>query len=379
MPGKPKIIVSVTSDLSTDQRVHRTCLALITQGFAVTLVGREMPDSRQLSEREYTVKRFRLWFHKGPLFYAFYNIRLFLYLLFADTKALFANDLDTLPANYLISKMKGRYLVYDSHEYYTGVPELEKRPFVRNVWRWIEMKIFPKLTCIITVNDSIATLYEKEYGKKLIVIRNIPFLSDSIPANIDKISLRETLSLPKNKKIVILQGAGINIDRGAEEAVQAMQYLDEVILIILGGGDVLAVLKKMVVQYQLENKVIFLPRMPYLKMIEYTQASDAGLTFDKDTNLNYRFSLPNKIFDYIHAGIPVLASRLTEIEKIITNYRIGSFIENHDPKHIAEQITFMFANEARTEQWKKNLKIASQELNWTQEVKKFPDIIHELR
>ena len=84
-------------------------------------------------------------------------------------------------------------------------------------------------------------------------------------------------------------------------------------------------------QYQLEKKVLFFPRMPYQNMIQYTQACDIGLTFDKDTNLNYRFSLPNKIFDYIHAGIPVLAYRLPEIEKIITNYSIGSFIENHNP------------------------------------------------
>ncbi len=353
-------------------------MALISQGFLVTLVGRELPNSAELPEREYMLKRFKLWFHSGALFYAVYNIRLFFFLLFTDAKALFSNDLDTLPANYLISKLKGLYLVYDSHEYYTGVPELENRPLVRGVWRWIEKSIFPKLRCIITVNDSIATLYEKEYGKKLIVIRNIPLLTNSVPQIINKISLREALNMPVNKKIVILQGAGINIERGAEEAVQAMKYLDEVILIILGGGDVLDLLKQLVIKYKLENKVIFLPRMPYSKMIQYTQASDAGLTFDKDTNMNYRFSLPNKIFDYIHAGIPVLASRLPEIEKIISHYQIGSFIENHDPKHIAEQIKFMFVDEERTALWENNLQIASHELSWTQEVKKFPDIINEL-
>lgn len=378
MTGKPKIVVSVTNDLNTDQRVHRTCMALSAQGFQVLLVGRELPKSEKLPEREYAMKRFRLWIHKGPLFYALYNIRLFFFLLFSDSKALFANDLDTLPANFLVSKLKDLYLVYDSHEYYTGVPELENRPLVKSIWRWIEKSIFPNLKCIITVNDSIATLYEKEYGKKLIVIRNIPNNSEIGMGFMDKNLLRDKLNLPKNKKIVILQGAGINIERGAEEAVQAMQYIDDTILIILGGGDVLEVLKKIVVQNRLENKVLFLPRMPYLNMIEYTRASDAGLTFDKDTNLNYRFSLPNKVFDYIHAGIPVLASRLPEIEKIIVKYEIGSFIETHDPKHIAKQIQFMVSDEGRIVHWQKNLQIASRELNWAQEVKKFPSIINEL-
>jgi glycosyltransferase involved in cell wall biosynthesis len=374
----PKIIVSVTSDLSTDQRVHRSCLALKQQGFDIILVGRKLPGSPPVPDRPYKTRRFRLWFHKGPLFYAAYNLRLFIYLLSTKTDALFANDLDTLPANYLASIIRKKFLLYDSHEYYTGVPELENRPVVKAIWKSFEKWIFPKLKIIITVNDSIADLYKKEYGKDLVVIRNVPEIPKAITKGIPKQELRKQLLLPLNKKLAILQGSGINIQRGAEEAVASMQYLDDTNLVILGGGDVLKTIQELVKQYQLEEKIIFKPRMPYPEMMKYTMACDIGLTFDKDTNLNYRFSLPNKIFDYIHAGIPVLASRLPEVEKVIQTYDIGDFIDSHDPKHIAEKLKFILADANTLARWEKNLHLAANALCWEEESKKFPDILHEL-
>jgi len=376
--AKPKIIVSVTSDLSTDQRVHRSCLALQQQGFEVTLTGRTLPTSPFVPVRPYTTHRFSLWFTKGPLFYAAYNVRLFIYLLFSKTDALFANDLDTLPANYMVAILQKKFLVYDSHEYYTGVPELEHRPVVRSVWKSFERWIFPKLKIIITVNESIAVLYEKEYGKKLIVIRNVPIAPIKIIPAITKTELRNQLGLPLHKKLAILQGSGINIQRGAEEAVEAMRYLDHITLIILGGGDVMNSLRNLVKQFRLEEKIIFKPRMSYTEMMQYTMACDIGLTFDKDTNLNYRFSLPNKIFDYIHAGIPVLASRLPEVEKVIMTYDIGDFIADHDPKNIADKLRLVLADATTLARWENNLKNAAGELNWTEESKKFPEFIHEL-
>ena len=118
--------------------------------------------------------------------------------------------------------------------------------------------------------------------------------------------------------------------------------------------------------------------MPYAEMMQFTRASDLGLTFDKDTNINYRFSLPNKIFDYIHAGIPVLASRLPEVERIITTYDIGTFIDNHNPEHIAGKLRQVLSDSHTLARWENNLHLAARELNWETESKKFPDIIHEL-
>ncbi|MEI6816607.1 MAG: hypothetical protein WCL14_08345 [Bacteroidota bacterium] len=139
-----KAIVSVTNDLSTDQRVHKVCEFLTDQGIAVTLVGRIQKASLPLDKRNYQTKRLKLWKEKGSLFYAFYNIRLFFFLMFHKADLLVANDLDTLLANYLVSKIKGIPIVYDSHEYYCGVPELLNRQRVKAVWHGIEKRIFTK-------------------------------------------------------------------------------------------------------------------------------------------------------------------------------------------------------------------------------------------
>lgn len=117
------------------------------------------------------------------------------------------------------------------------------------------------------------------------------------------------------------------------------------------------------------DKVIFIPKQSYARLREYTANADIGLTIDKDTNLNYRFSLPNKLFDYIHSGLPVLASRLPEISRIIEKYKVGSFIENHDPQHIAEKINGMLADKQKMSEYKANATLATKELNWQNEEK----------
>ena len=174
--------------------------------------------------------------------------------------------------------------------------------------------------------------------------------------------------------MVITQGAGINVDRGIEEAVEAMEFLKNVCLLIVGNGDVVIQLKKRVQELELEQSVLFKNRMPYMQMMQYTKYANLGLTLDKDSNINYRLSLPNKIFDYIHANTPILASKLPEIEKIISDYGIGLFIDNHDPRHIADKIKFALENKKLNTQWEMNLKQAATELVWKNEAKSLEDI-----
>lgn len=368
---KKRIIASVTNDLVTDNRVHKVCTTLSEMGFEVTLVGRKLKNSLPL-QRAYRTHRMKLLFTKGPFFYAEYNIRLFLYLISHRAHVLLSNDLDTLLANYLAACLAGRKLVYDSHEYFTGVPEIADRPFVKATWERIEKWIFPKLKVIYTVNGSIAGLYEKQYGKKLGVIRNV---SNRLVQTNRK--TRTELGLPEGKSIAILQGAGINIDRGAEEAVQAMQFVDQAIFIIIGSGDVIEILKEMVVRLNLEDKVLFFGKLPFAEMMQYTQVADLGLTLDKDTNINYRYSLPNKVFDYIQAGIPVLASNLVEVANVVKSYGVGDVVESHDPKAIAAKMNEMLAK-SKSGFWKENIQRAAEELCWEKESIKLKEIYSRL-
>jgi glycosyltransferase involved in cell wall biosynthesis len=369
MIKKKRAIISVINDLVTDQRVDKTACVLVDLGFEVLMVGRKKTDSPRMPKRTYETIRMQLLWEKGPLFYAEYNIRLFFLLLSRSADLLVSNDLDTLLPNFIVHKLKRISIVYDSHEYFTATPELVDRPKVQRIWKWIEKTIVPRLKNCITVNASIANLFEQEYHVPFKIVRNIPRHRKNA-----EIITRSALGLPENKKIVLLQGSGINVQRGAEEAVKAMQYLDNVLLLVVGSGDVLPVLKNMVNELSLNNKVKFVSRQTPEKLAGYTANADIGLTIDKDTNINYRFSLPNKLFDYIYAGVPVLATPLIELKSIIQKYEIGDFIENHDPEHIAATIKKMLQDEKRLALYKANTKIAAAELNWDNEKKTLIEI-----
>ncbi len=374
MPAPRRVIISVVSDLVTDQRVHRTALALHSKGLIVTLVGRKMRSSLQIPERPYQTKRFKLGFETGPLFYAFYNIRLFFFLLFSKADIFVTNDLDTLLPNFIISRLKKSVLFYDSHEYFTEVPELVARPHIRNFWLSIEKFVFPKLKNVFTVNESIASIYTEKYKVPVSVVRNLPFRSVSKFSSVT----RDGLGLPIDKKIFLFQGAGINIDRGAEEAIEAIAKTENAALLFIGGGDVLSLLKEKVKAMKIADKVFFLPKQPMEILYQYTSLADFGLTLDKDTNLNYRFSLPNKLFDYIQAGLPVLASDLPEVRKIIDQYKIGKIAPSTSVTDIAATMKQMISDDHQFVLWKENLKIAASELCWENEEKKLLQIFKDV-
>ncbi len=358
-----RVSMVVSNDLASDQRVLKMGHTLHQWGHQVHLCGRLRKHSPALPKYPFQTQRISLLFESGPLFYIALQCRLFVHLLFSHQDAIHANDLDTLLPAWLVSKIKGIQLVYDTHEYFTGVPELSKRPIIRKIWRTVESFIFPRLEKVITVNQSIAALYEHDYQVLPKVIRNIP----SGQMHVQAVE-RKQLQLPDDYFIMVLQGNGINVDRGAEEAVAMMQHLENALLLIIGSGDIIQQLKQYVKEYRLENKVRFLPRMPYSEMLEYTTLCDIGLSLDKDSNINYRYSLPNKLFDYFRAGIPVLVSDLPEVRKIIEESGAGLISHSHKPELLAEIISGLRSDIERLKLLRSKAQQASARYNWDSEV-----------
>lgn len=362
---KKLVVLSVTNDLATDQRVQKVAQTLLNMGFEVMLVGRLLKGS--LPVPHFKHHRMQLIFTKGVAFYAEYHLRLFLFLLFKKADVLVANDLDTLLPNFLISKIKGIPLVYDSHEYYTEVPELQDNPTKKKIWLSVEQFIFPKLKKVFAVNASIASIYEEKYKVKVNVLRNVPRKSN---LQFDtKAALRKQLNLPLDKKIIIMQGSGINVSRGGEEAVEAMQFVENTLLYIIGAGDAIPLLKQMVFNLKLQEKVIFMAKLPYRDLLNYTACADAGLTLDKDNNLNYRYSLPNKLFDYFACGLPVIASKLVEIEKIYAQFPFGVLVPEVTAKSVAAAIQSVVVDAPVYQEWLLQIRKASEVLCWENEEK----------
>lgn len=305
-------------------------------------------------------------FKGGFLFYSSFNFRLLITLLFVKKPSLLiSNDLDTLPANFIASRIRRVLVIYDSHELFTQVPELIHRPFVQSVWKWIERKILPKIKYAVTVNYSIATIYRKLYGTPFKVVRNVPERIVSLPVQKER----------SRDHIIIYQGA-LNVGRGLELMIKCMQYLENVRFLIAGRGDIEEKLKKMVADANLGDCIEFLGRMMPEELKPVTGSADLGISLEEDMGLNYRYSLPNKLFDYIQGQIPVLCSKLPEMSRVVESYGIGIATAEKDPEKLAEIIRYMLKERSHGA-WRNALREAALELCWENEVKVYLELLKE--
>ncbi|OAD42942.1 glycosyltransferase [Polaribacter atrinae] len=359
-----KIIVSVTNDLSTDQRVDKVCGTLHQNGFKIILIGRKLKNSQPLN-RKYSTKRIRLVFNKGFLFYAEYNFRLFFILLFSKKDILLSNDLDTLLPNYLVSILQGKKIVYDSHELFPEIPELVHKPFVKKCWSNLEAWILPKLKNTYTVCNSIAAFYHNKYKTDFKTIINLPKEKE--------IQLGKFPFHSKDQKIILYQGA-VNLGRGLELMIDTMPFLENTLLVIIGDGDLFNNLKQQVKNNNLTHKIHFLGKISPKQLHKLTPLANLGISVEEDLGLNYRFALPNKIFDYIQAEVPILVSDLPEMKQIAIDYKVGEVVTNRSPKKLATQIKSILEKDFSTA-----LKKAKQELVWEKQERKLLAIFNNLK
>ena len=393
----PHIIVAVTNDLVTDQRVDRTCRALAADGWRVTLVGRRLPHSPELAPRGYAVRRMRLLFRRSAAFYAEYNIRLFLLLLFSRADAVFSNDTDTLAACCLAARLRCKPLYYDAHELFPDVPELQGRPRVQNVWKWIERKALPHVTQAFTVSQSVADEYRCRYGIDMTVVRNVPDRISNFEFRISNFKITQTIKQSSNQAFSILnsqllyQGA-VNIGRGIREMIDVLPLLPDCRLVVAGDGDLLEQMKAYAAAQPWHDRVEFLGRVQPDRLRALTAQASLGLCLLEDLGLNYRYSLPNRIADFAQAGVPVLATDFPEIRHVIEEYGTGTLVEPLPADKEGEAYRQYLARLAEAvrdalrhwrdmpeQEYRRRFARAADELNWQHEQKKLLAAMHRPR
>lgn len=367
-----RIAVLVTNDLVHDQRVRKTCEVLLAYGLEVTLVGRKLKDSAPIDRPYETVRFDDMLNERGAKFYAEMNLKLYRWLRQRDDiDAIWANDLDTLWPAFTVARQRNIPLIYDSHEYFTEAAGLTGRRFPKWVWQQIEKRTFPNLRHVITVNESIANIYREKYQVPVHVVRNIPQQLPPVQG-----VKRSELGLPAGGKLLILQGAFMDKDRGVIEAVKAMEFLpDDVRLLLIGAGEEWEAARILASERQLENRIILLPKQPYEELRKYTAVADVGLTLDKGLHFNYYYSLPNKLFDYIHARVPVVASPLPEVKAVVTNYEVGAVVKDWSPENIARVISEVL--QKSPDHYRKALDRAAEVLTWENEAKVIRQVLDD--
>ena len=354
-----RIYFTVTNDLTYDQRMHRICTSLAENNYAVTLVGRKLAPSLQLTEEKFKQKRIRCLFNKGKLFYAEYNLRLFFFLLFKKMDAICAIDLDTILPCLQISKWKKIPRIYDAHELFTELPEIISRPGILKTWAKIEKKAVPQFKWGYTVSESIAEEFHRRYSVNYKTILNTPVLKP--------LDLKSSFEFAQDEKFILYQGA-VNEARGFEYLIPAMQWVN-CKLIVCGDGNFMKQLKNLISSYKLEDKIELKGMLPPERLWTIAQLATVGIALAGKEGLNQYLALPNKFLDYIHAALPQLTMNYPEYQKINNEFEVAVLIDDLIPEKIADAINNLLADDVLRTRLRENCMKAREKYNWQQEEK----------
>lgn len=359
------IICTVTNDLVYDQRMIRICTALVDAGYQVTLVGREKTNSKELSKQAFEQVRLKVSAQQGKFFYMQFHFALKRWLLSQKYDILYSVDLDTLMACGQVSKKRHIPLVYDAHEYFTEVPELLGRPYVKAIWAWIAKKYIPQASICITVSETLGEVLSQKYNKPFEIIRNVPFF-------------RESIKIKKSTPKIILYQGVLNKGRGIEASIQAMKYLDGVVLWLVGMGDLERELQQLVIHENLVEKVIFKGHIQPQELPQITNQAWLGINLLEGKSLNYYYSLANKFFDYMMAGVPSLNMNFPEYTQILSLFPMGMTTETLVPQKIANIIQELLDNPTTYTQMVQATRKGKEIFNWHQEQQKLIQVLNGL-
>ncbi|MEI6412561.1 MAG: glycosyltransferase [Bacteroidota bacterium] len=350
-----RIICTVTNDLSYDQRMQRIARSLVKAGYEVTLLGRVLPNSKPLVEAPFGQIRMRCYFRKGFLFYGEYNLRLCWKLLWLPFDAVCTVDLDSLPAGCIASVLRGKKRVFDAHEYFTEVPEVVNRPFVKAFWGLVARIFLPFYRHAYTVGPSLASIFTEKYHIPFEVVRNVPFARVRTPETDQS-----------NAKVLLYQGA-LNEGRGIEAMLEAMTMLDGVQFWLAGEGDLSQILRQKADALGLHDKVRFLGYVDPRALKDLTEQAWLGLNLLENKGLSYYYSLANKFFDSIQAYIPVLTVDFPEYRDLNAQYEVAVLLPDIQPKTVAAAIQQLLSDEKYYNQLKTNCIEASKSWIWENE------------
>ena len=334
--------------------MQRICHSLATHGYEVILIGRQKTNSIPLQSVSFQQRRLQCWFEKGKFFYIEYNIRLFFLLLHIPFDILSSVDLDTLLPCVLVGKIRSKPCVFDAHEYFTEVPELLHRPRTKRIWTLLSNWLIPKVDMAYTVSQSLQQLFSELYNKPFHLVRNIAV---TLP------STQTTISTPP---VILYQGA-LNEGRGIEALLNAVQEIPDVLLWLAGEGDLSTALRQQTAKLQLNDRVKFWGYIPPDELKQLTLQASIGINILENKGLSYYYSLANKTFDYIHAGLPAIHSNFPEYQLLNEQFEIGVLVDDLSTYTLKTAILKLINDKAYYTDLQENCKQAAKVFNWETE------------
>ncbi len=350
-----RIVMAVSNDMLTDQRVMRHVEALREAGYEVeTVCKTDLPVRWKKGWRFYAAFNWRLWRRiKSEVNSGKYGI-------------VWANDADTLLGCWLAAHGRCK-LVMDAHELFPEVPEIQEKPLVKWVWRTIERWLMPKCDALITVCESIADYYKTQYGVQMTVVRNLPACGGNPEI--------QNMDYAKCENEMLLLYAGkVNVGRGVDWAIDALEWLPECRLIVAGDGDLLEEMKAYAAQKAWSDRVEFTGRLLPEAMTALAAKADVGLVMLEDKGLSYHFALPNRVGTFVQAGVPMVVSDLPEMARVVRTFGVGAVMERQGTLGLVDAVKAVLAREWKDE----DFAAAREDMDWNKEKQKLIDICYTI-
>ncbi|MCX7605809.1 MAG: glycosyltransferase [Bacteroidia bacterium] len=348
----PMVIHCILNNLTYEQRLHKIALTFAKEHL-VEVVG--IVRSRMepiIADRPYRVSRLRVPFRRGPLFFLVANLQMFLYLLFRrGWNAVLASDLNILPACWLAASLKGKSLLLDSRELYTQTPFLKERAVRRFIWELAERFLYPKVGYILAVSPPIADYFSQRYKKPVWVVYNLPLRGRGF-------------ARPRLENRLLLYQGLLHPYRGLEELILALGYVRGWKLWVVGDGPLRPYLETLAKQQRLMDRITFFGLVPFEAIQGYTQQATFGVSGEIPHVLNHKYALPNKAFDYLQQGIPLLVGEAPLLQALVRHYGCGRVVERWQPREIAYTLEEIEHAHEMYDVWVEKARVAAKELHW---------------
>ncbi len=353
-----RLVITITNNISYDQRMLKVAQYYSTT-CEVIILGSSTRKPPPLENRDFQQIRLKTLFKAGFLFYAEFNIRLLLKLFAIKPEIIYAVDLDSVSASYFYHKLRKTPYIYDAHEYFTELPELEGRTFVQKAWKYIEKKTIPKAYKCLTVNAELADIYEENYKREFLVVQNSP-------------PYYAGTGLKKERRF-IYQGA-LNKGRGVEELICMMEDFPAYTLDIAGDGPLRNELDVLLKEQGIDN-VVFHGMLKAEELRVLTQRASLGFNLLLGESLNYYYSLANKFYDYVMAETPVVTMDFPVYRRLLKEHKVGISVSDLQIKSLSKAVRDLLANETAYRNAAKECIKAKRKWNWSKETKVLNELI----
>lgn len=368
------ILHVILSEAGNERRVLNQAHTAVRHGYSVRILGLKTPGvPREETVQGIPVQRIAIKQWQGGMrkFLSF-NFRLFLTLLRGEYDVVHAHDLWVLPGVVASRWFHRKPVIFDAHEFYRGLEIFRRKKFSGWVWRMVERLLLPRVDALIAINSHQARLYRELYPHipEPVVLMNLPSREEITRLSGD-------VPFARRKREIIFQGI-LKPGRGLLQAIDALQQIPDGILRIVGDGELREAIQQRINSRRLQERVQLVGQIPSRELIPQSARARAGLVLFEPTNLNYRFASPNKFFEYVMAGTPLIASDIPTFREFLKQHPVGILVNPRQPQEIAAAMRRLLTNRKEWEQYHQACLRARQEWNWENQESRLVELYRRL-